>query len=241
MKFASYIAMLATAAVLSACDEGNIYPETSGIDRGGATAKFVGYIANADSWPSQYTLSIAAFSDDSDYAKTAKNISVDDDGYASVTLTGIDVSYATVEVCVISKLRARVYTFLSVELSEYQEGDTICFEPSEAIETDMFDCVQSVVFENNCTRCHGGNGYYAGDLNLTEGNSYSALVNVASTRDADGALLVVPSYPDSSYLYRVICGEEDEVLGMTHYDILSNDYVATQLVKNWISAGAVDN
>lgn len=241
MKFASYLAMLATIASLSACDDGNIYPKTASTDRGGVAATFVGQIANADTWPSQYTLSIAVFSDDSEYAKTAKNITVASDGSASVTLTGIDVAYSTVEVCVISKLRARVYTFLSASLSDYEEGDTIRFTPDDALEADMFDYVQSIVFDNYCARCHGGNGYYAGDLDLTEGNSHDALVNIASTRDTAASLLVMPFYPDSSYLYRVICGDEDDVLGMTHYDILSNDYIASQLVKNWISAGAVDN
>lgn len=241
MKFASYLATLATIASITACDDGNIYPKTTGTDRGGVAATFVGQVANADTWPSQYTLSIAVFDDDSEYAKTAKNISVASDGSTSVTLTGIDVAYSTVEVCVISKLRARVYTFLSASLSDYEEGDTIRFEPTDTLEADMFDYVQAVVFDNYCARCHGANGTYAGDLDLTEGNSHDALVNVASTRDSVGSMLVVPMYPDSSYLYHVICGDEDDVLGMPHYDILSNDYIASQLVKNWIAAGAVDN
>jgi hypothetical protein len=101
--------------------------------------------------------------------------------------------------------------------------------------------VQSLWSTNTlCTGCHGS----AGGLNLAEGSSYAALVNVANRNAACNTLKrVLPSDPDNSALVRKIegttCGNRmPRGANVAHFD---NNPGQLILIRSWILGGALNN
>ena len=96
--------------------------------------------------------------------------------------------------------------------------------------------VQGEIFDLFCVGCHPPSG----GLDLDRGNSHGNLVNVPSTQQP-GLVRVRPGDPDASYLYRKINGGP----GITGSRMpqggpfLSTE--RTQLLRDWILAGAPDN
>ncbi len=87
--------------------------------------------------------------------------------------------------------------------------------------------IQSAVFTPQCVGCHGGSNASA-DLNLEAGQAHSNLVNVPATTQS--GVRVVPFDPDSSVLVLFL---EDGHRNLPQPDI--------QTIRDWISAGALDN
>ena len=98
--------------------------------------------------------------------------------------------------------------------------------------------IQSLVFDTRCIAHHGGHAVEAG-LNLLEGNSFAALVNVPSTQAALD--LVEPGDPENSYLIHKIEGRA----GITGAimppggDPLTAEEI--EAIRQWIADGAWDN
>lgn len=100
--------------------------------------------------------------------------------------------------------------------------------------------IQSEIFSARCAQCHTGAGAPRGLRLDSLSNSFSLLVGVASD-EVPSLLRVRPDDPDNSYLVRKIEGGPDIVgqqmpLGGPP---LSAEQIA--LVREWISAGAVDD
>jgi len=93
--------------------------------------------------------------------------------------------------------------------------------------------VQSAVF-NNCTGCHGG----AGNLYLTDGDSYNNLVNVPATGNAS-FMRVSPGDPANSYLYMKVTGDVRAGDQMPLGGQLTAEQI--EMIENWIQNGAQDN
>ncbi len=87
--------------------------------------------------------------------------------------------------------------------------------------------IQSTIFTPLCTSCHGGSTPTCG-MNLTAGQSYSNLVNVPA--GCIGGIRVIPFNPDGSAL--VI------QLASGHRNLPT---AQQNLIRNWISAGALNN
>ncbi len=110
---------------------------------------------------------------------------------------------------------------------------TITVNPAS---TATLSRVQDEIFDRFCISCHPPNA----GLNLEPGNSYANLVNVNSTQQPS-LLRVKPGDPDNSYLYRKIVGGP----GITGSRMpqggpfLSTE--KTQLLRDWILAGAPNN
>jgi hypothetical protein len=96
--------------------------------------------------------------------------------------------------------------------------------------------------------CHGD--FLAGrDLNLSDGISYGATVDVAAQEP--GYTLVVPGDPDSSLLYLVLLGpifgdgeDQTQTLGQMPPRVGSDPGMTQQqlsAVRSWIADGAQDN
>ena len=101
--------------------------------------------------------------------------------------------------------------------------------------------IQKNIFNLNCalSGCHAGSSPAQGQ-NLSEGQAFSNIVNVSSN-EVPGLLRVNPQNPDQSYLVLKIEGDPSIVgsrmpLGRTP---LSQEQI--NLIRQWISEGAMDN
>ena len=224
MKKLLIISLLA----LSACDDGDIIEDLKE-ENTGRTVTVVISVSGIENWSSGYNVVVAGFGDNK-YADISKNIPV---GADTIVLRGIGSSVKTIEICVINRLRERVATFYKSDISA-DNSDEIVLEAG-AIRADMFNAIQNAIFTPTCAACHGGGKSAAAGLYLTEGNSYDALVNVASAKATDGSLRVVPGDAENSFMYKVVTGT-DGVLSFDHSNMITEEkYV--KLIENWITKG----
>lgn len=97
--------------------------------------------------------------------------------------------------------------------------------------------IQALVFDPRCVDHHSGSSPHAG-LDLSEGVSHAALVNVPSTQTALD--LVEPGDAENSYLIHKIEGRTDIVGGPMppRGDPLTEEEIAA--IRDWIAAGALN-
>lgn len=219
----------------TACDDGPIYDDVSPSQRTGATVKLVGKVSGIDTWPDYYTVALAGFTANSNYASISKALpSVAPDSSVQVVLSGIQADVERVELCVIDRLRERVFTIADTVCAS-AAPDTLVFDVGTA-SASMYQAVQSRVFSTTCAHCHGGADRVAAGLNLTEGVSYSAIVGVQS-RKADTLSIVEPGNANRSLLYLMLSTPLSETW---HYDhsreVISPDVLS--LIGKWIDNGA---
>lgn len=215
---------------LSSCDDGDIYDDTTVMTTEGRKFTVSMNITGRESWHSKYTIVVAGFNADSRYAVTSKNIQ--QSGNLTLTLAGVDESVKTIEVCAINQLRERIATFYTYDCSgDIDTRDTISLKVG-TIDAGMFNAIQTSVFDITCAACHGKSTSAAAGLYLTEGNSYSNLVNVPAKKATDGSLRVAPGDTASSYICKVIRSTNG-----VHANMLS-DYNKIYLIENWIKNGA---
>lgn len=101
--------------------------------------------------------------------------------------------------------------------------------------------LQADIFTPICSVCHTGVGAgLPGVQNLTAGNTYATLVNVASIEQA-AVLRIKPGDPDNSYLVRKIQGSP----GISGVQMPASGGPLTQAqideVRSWVAAGALNN
>lgn len=95
--------------------------------------------------------------------------------------------------------------------------------------------IQAMVFEPRCVAHHGGDAVQAG-LDLSDGMSHAALVNVPSTQTALD--LVEPGDAENSYLVHKLEGRPGIVRDRMPPigDPLTEEEIA--VIRDWIAAGA---
>ncbi len=227
MKTAITASLVAVA--LCACDDGRIYEETVSTGVEGRVVVMSGELSGVDTWTSNYSIVVAGFDDDSQYAIITKN-AASTDGTVSVTLAGISDEVTQIELCAINTIRKRVATFATTAIDA--SDDTLRFDVG-TVDVSMLEGIQQDIFNTTCVACHGGSNYAAAGLYLTEGLSYSALVGQPATR-VDNATLVVPGSSDDSFLYQLLSNTTltgspyDRHLGMV------TENVKLQLLADWI-------
>lgn len=234
-KYLRILAALGPLACLglASCDSGPVDESIAYVPQEGRTVKVTGTFEGMDSWPSGYTVAVAGFSNASEYAVVAKNISVGT-GEVQTVMSGVPETVTEVEVCVIDRLRVRVATFAVVEDINELADDTIRLDVG-ALDVGMFHTVQQTVFNEDCIACHGMSNTAARGLYLTEGRSYGCLVDKASSAHPE-MLLVNPGNSDESFLHLVL--HEDGYLSHGHTDILSAKPEKLNLIDDWIDNGA---
>lgn len=220
---------------LTACDEGRIPEKTVVIPQEGLTLKLTGNIRGMDSWPEKYSIVIAGFSEDSEYATISKVLSVPDveGGSIEMTMSGIKEGVNSLEFCVLNRLRKRVVSFYSME--DFEAVDDTVYMDVGTVDVGMYNTIQEKVFNENCVACHGRSTSAAGGLFLTAGASYAALVNTPSLVDED-MLLVAPDDVQNSFLHLVLNRNGDT--RHDHVDILSAKTSLLTLIDDWIDSGA---
>jgi hypothetical protein len=111
--------------------------------------------------------------------------------------------------------------------------------PPPGVVMPVFSDIQAQIFTPTCasSSCHGGGAPAAG-LNLTAGNSYAALVGIASTEDAN-IMRVVPFDAANSYLMQVLDGTAASGTVMPPSGMLPQTNI--DAVRTWINNGAMDD
>ena len=224
--------------LLSACDDGRIYPETAATAEG-KTVVMEGVLNGLDNWSSNYRVSIAGFEDANDeYASVSKVITTSDikDGKTTVELSGLKSEIKLVRLCILDRLRRHIVTFNEVDVSNATEPVKM---DVGTVNISMFNAIQQNYFNTTCANCHGASNRAAAGLYLTEGKSYNALVD-ADSRKVEDKKLVEPNNAANSVLHMVLNQQSVEGISMDHYDLVSekNKLTILPLIDSWINNGA---
>lgn len=229
--------LLLATLTFSSCDDGRIYDEPIQVEREGGTVRLTAQLSGQDHWASGYSIVLAGFSDDSEYAKTAKGITSGHDGTVDITLTGIPNEVNQIEICAINRLRKRIVSFYTYDYTEQE--DTIRINAG-AINASMYNSIQTNVFDRSCTSCHGGSTSAAAGLYLTSGRSYDALINVIADKSDSGMYFVTPCQSEESFLHLVLNTDITANWSMDHIDMVTS-HDLLQLIDDWIDNGANEN
>ena len=200
----------------------------------GRTLKMSGKINGISKWPDGYSVVVAGFNDESEYAVVTKTIPAVEDDEIQVTMTGVSDKVTTIELCVINKLRKRVISFQSMD-DLTAVDDTILMDVG-TVNVGMYHGIQEKVFNTTCAHCHGGSSSAAANLYLTEGKSYEALVNRPSKK-VDGMLLVKPGSAQESVLHTLLNTTISSTWGYDHSKEIVSSPILT-LIDDWINNGA---
>ncbi|ADV43375.1 hypothetical protein [Bacteroides helcogenes] len=232
-KLILILALLVT--MFASCDDGRIYEKTVVVPEEGFTLKLTGNISGISNWPDKYSVVIAGFGENSEYAIISKIIPAPsvDGGSVQVTLSGIGDDVTTLELCVLNRLRKRIVSYKTLN-DLTADADTIYMDAS-TVDVGMYSTIQNKVFNENCVGCHGRSNFAAKNLFLTDGKSYDALVNRASNVDTE-KLLVSPGSAQESFLHFVLNRNGDTQ--HDHADILSTKTSLLTLIDDWIDGGA---
>lgn len=224
-----YIAL--PALLLCGCDEGDINPSSIQYNKDGRSVRLKGNIKGLDQWSSKYSLRLASFDDDSSYPILSKEVSASEDGTVDMRMTGISDDATKVELCVLDRLRRRVFTLKEVDITSV--SDTVYMDVG-TLDGSMFGVMQTQVFDNLCIGCHRDGENPSAQLTLTQGKSYASLVNKASYKD-NGAILAKPYDSGSSVLYQLMVSSLQE-WHMPHKDIIKESSVK-EYIREWIESG----
>lgn len=76
-KYFLFSIFFSTFVACYSCDDGRIYEKEVTLPQEGLTLKLTGHLTGVDIWPEKYTLCVAGFTDESDYAVLSKVIASD--------------------------------------------------------------------------------------------------------------------------------------------------------------------
>ena len=225
-----------SVVLLTSCDDGDIYDKEVVYNVSGRTAKLTGHLAGLSHWPTSHYIALAGFVKDNDYAVISKIVpSTSED--VDLVLSNIPDSVESVELCVLSRLRKRIYTLASKSGDAIATNDTIILESDGDV--SMFNIIQQHTFNTTCVNCHGGSNFAGAGLYLTEGKSYSAMVGQPSTKLPDFQI-VESGDAANSVLHKVL---RTDITKSWRYDHTSEivSYDVLNLIDSWISNGAYEN
>ena len=232
---------------LVACDSGDIVDKNDIYSSQGQVVKLTATLSGMSAWDSKYTIALAGFTSNGDYSVLQRALPGDiaDGTPVEIRLNNVTEDVSTVELVVVNKLRRRIITLESLDLSDYSRSqDTIYMELGN-IDVAPFSALQNRLFDVACIQCHGGNGFSSAGLTLTKGNSYGQLVDVASTR-VSGKKRVVSGDANQSLLYQILSEGGENILHYNHTEVLSSQFKRNtdevrQLIADWISKLKVEN
>lgn len=209
------------------CDDGKIYD--SGNEHSapsGSTATVSGTFAGTDSYGDEYSVSLAAFTEeDGDYAVLSKAVS--DTGIT--TLSGIGSQVTSIEICLLNRLRKRIVTFANIPFAESEHYD------AGTLNTGLYATIQEYIFTASCAQCHGGSNSAAANLYLTADKSYGSLTGEPSTK-IEGKMRVIPGDAAESVLWQTIGTSVSDEWAFRHTELTTNQ--SADLIRTWIELGA---
>lgn len=231
---------LCACPTLSGCDDGDIRP-AAGNNAGNRNFTVTARFCETDAWPEEYTLALAAYDHRENAVPLVKTIvsRPESDGTEKIIyLANVPAQARWIAVSLL-KGSVRQYDYYAADISG---GETDIILTVEPIHLAGLSHIQKLVFDNNCSRCHGANGTPAAGLNLTEGKSFDNLVNRPASCATGGAIRVLPGDAGKSFLHRMLTDNETEAnrTGLNHTDMLDAADLAA-LVASWINHGAENN
>ena len=219
--------------VCGGCDDGKIYPDNSTVEATGFTLTMKGEIEGCDRYDgSGYTVALAAFEEGNEFAVVSKNLS---DGTDDISVTNVDRKVATVEICVINRLRKRVVTFASENVAGATDNDVI-FNVGE-VNVSPFNAINRDIFTTTCLQCHGGTETPAAELDLNASKAYADIVNVPS-KVVEGEMIVNPGDAPASTLWQIVATDISEAWRFDHSNLLTTE--KSSFIEFWINNGAHD-
>ncbi len=223
---------------LSSCDDGRIYEHTKMQAEEGLVLKLTGSVTGISGWGEEYSVVIAGFNEESDYAIVTKGIPEwMEHAEGEILMTGISSQVTRLDLCVINKLRKRIVSFTSIDCTENRR-DTLRMDV-KTLNVGMYQTLQTELFETTCANCHGASNQAAAGLYLTTGKSYEALVGKPSRIETE-MQLVKPYEAESSLLYQLLTSNISASWRYDHSkEVLSYDM--QDLVEYWIEQGADKN
>lgn len=232
-KYSIFAALFALSALCS-CDDGRIEENMKG-DEEGMVCKAEGWLSGVDAeWPEGYTLALAGFTHEDDYAAISKAIApnTSSEGWLSMEMSGIPANVEQVELCVLNRLRQRVATFQTLRTDGIRDTLFVSFDhidasPLKAIQTNLLDA--------SCIACHGASGFKGAGLDLTDGHFYEATVGKPSQK-VEGKYIVQPGNAQESVLSLVLGTDISSSWRQNHADMLNRERTANllQFVDRWI-------
>lgn len=224
----------------NACDDGRIEESnTISVSEEGRVVKLTGHLSGLSTWGDSYSVVVAGYDDESDYAVITKAIPVNhiDGDEVSFVMNGVTDEVETLKLCAINRLRRSIVDFVVLDRDALSAvaGDTILLDAG-TLNVGMFAAVQQQIFNAKCITCHGQSTFAGAGLYLTEEKSYPALVDQPSNRK-EGAVLVMPGNAEESFIYKVLTN--NGVVGHDHKDLFSEkDEDKLDLIYQWINNGA---
>lgn len=233
--------LLGAAALLDSCDSGDIMETHYTVDSKGYNVKLTATLQGLSSLPAGYTLTLAGFQEGDNFAVMQRAIPTATEGSpVSLTLSNIGSNVSTVEVAVTNSLRERILSLATVKLDDYEgQTDTIRLDMG-TLDASATGCLQRGMLDKACVQCHGANGRKAAGLDLTEGNTYADLVNVASST-RPGELRVAGGNPDGSLLWHILNNGGENLLHYNHTEVISSQFKdnlreVRAYLRKWIEA-----
>lgn len=231
---------LCAGAGLTSCDDGDIYPQ-SGTSLGNRNFTIKTSFEELDAWPSEYTLALAAYDSKDNptpLVKTTITRPSSSEEEKIIYLANVPTQASRLSVSLM-KGSVKQYDYYTADISKGESDITLTVAP---IHLAALSHIQQLVFDNNCSQCHGANGEATAGLDLTEGKSYASLVNHPAVCVDDGSIRVLPNDAGKSILYKMLTDNEVEPnqTGLNHTDMLDEADLIT-FVASWINHGAADN
>ena len=114
-------------------------------------------------------------------------------------------------------------------------------DPLEVGSEATLSNIQASIFTPSCavSGCHAGSNPQQGQ-DLSEGQSFSNIVGVRSNERPD-LLRIAPGDPDNSYLVKKIMGDPDIVGAQMPLGRAPLSAEQINLVREWVTEGALDN
>lgn len=231
-----YLLVVMASVFLSGCDSGDIYPKDNsdngtGID---ATAHF--RFTNTEAFPESYKIVFGAFNDNLQYPISSKMMSKPSENEdITISLTNIPEDATFLGLYLVHEYsNQKIYPFYVYPINKPLDED---FEiPLQSIDLAPFGRMQKQLL-SQCAQCHGGSGFAAAGLYLTDSKSYSALVGITSTRNPSKKL-IAPNDIQNSFLIDILKGN---ALTNQHSSLSSLKDDDITLVEKWIESGAKNN
>lgn len=226
------------APLITACDDGRLYGEEMESREEGFSAELTGSFGGTDRWAQGYSVVLAGFAPQSEYAVITKALPLaDTTGAMRLTLNGIPSEVEQLRLCAVNRLRESVADFVvwTVETPP-AAGDTLRLQAGE-LKVSMYRALQQELFDRSCIACHGAGERPAAGLSLMQGESHAQLVGMPSTVEPT-SLRVEAGQAEASVLYRMVATGMSREMGIDHSDMVPQQSTQRTLLKEWINDGA---
>ena len=227
-----------SAAVLSvlcftACDSGDIIPkEDTGNKEIVATVSFT----HVETIPAvrERKLAFMSYTNPSDEQPNRMHVitTAQEGAPTELSLTQVPDDTRQVVLALVDQDNQIIYPFFEKEISSSSDRVDL---GAVTINLIAYDRVQKQLFNQSCLDCHSGGNLSRG-LNLGEGQSYRAIVNVESK--VPGMPIVKPGDVESSLIVKQLTDYNTGSFHTTLTTMKDNDIT---LLKEWIRNGAPVN